>query len=513
MFATSDTPIPFWGSAASTKGGRDPLAVQNSSVVIYSNMITGITNVTARVRYNGFFCWLLTLIAKRLYIIDKSKVDNLSEQIKYIRRGELLLAYVMAYNFPLVTDVSGRIYADNHLESDILDLAKGADIENKGKEQIYWQNPYGVFGQYYVGVLTQLSLLFQPDAKHHTYRVTQEGFQLNELFRKCLSEELEDKFWNAIFTGMVSKNQLVDFKSISLHKIESDDELYDYQRIFCKSDREEIGGNAVNHRINSLKLLLKFIDGPGSSTDKRFIVLQFLQYNFQNVLDSNLNVTSEELSWFLYELNELSHAAYETFHFAILYKITTEPQPLEMVLDSIRNDLAEYKREYSDTTDIYELYKRIQAAHKSNDCGALVCNASYLLHQLYVLTEKYAEQLGEYSVSEGYDILHPGYAPALLARLDSGDEIVGNWEYVEKCIFYAINDHLKSSYSKSTIGQGLVHNYIVEDGLIWELRKPVPIRTSPRLQNALQYMEDMKWIDYSDNHYSILQRGNEILGK
>ena len=77
MYDLNEVPFPFWGAETTTKGGRDPLAVQNSSVVIYSNMITGITNVTARVRYNGFFCWLLTLIAKRLGKIDITKMNEI----------------------------------------------------------------------------------------------------------------------------------------------------------------------------------------------------------------------------------------------------------------------------------------------------------------------------------------------------------------------------------------------------------------------------------------------------
>ena len=72
---------------------------------------------------------------------------------------------------------------------------------------------------------------------------------------------------------------------------------------------------------------------------------------------------------------------------------------------------------------------------------------------------------------------------------------------------------MKSSYSKSSIGQGIVHNYMVEDGLIWQLRRPDPIRTSPRLQNVLQYIEDMKWIEQSGDCYKITKRGLKIIAK
>ena len=37
MYEANIAPFPFWGSNTNSKGGRDPLAVQNSSVVIYTN--------------------------------------------------------------------------------------------------------------------------------------------------------------------------------------------------------------------------------------------------------------------------------------------------------------------------------------------------------------------------------------------------------------------------------------------------------------------------------------------
>lgn len=66
MYNTDDKVKPFWAEFSSTAGGRDPLAIQNSSVVIYSQMVVGITNVTNRIRYNGFFCWMLDTISKNV---------------------------------------------------------------------------------------------------------------------------------------------------------------------------------------------------------------------------------------------------------------------------------------------------------------------------------------------------------------------------------------------------------------------------------------------------------------
>ena len=62
MFSSEESIEPFWAEYSGEASGRDPLAIQNSSVVIYSKMIIGITNVTNRIRYNGFFCWIFDII-------------------------------------------------------------------------------------------------------------------------------------------------------------------------------------------------------------------------------------------------------------------------------------------------------------------------------------------------------------------------------------------------------------------------------------------------------------------
>jgi len=111
MSYTNDEKIePFWAEFSSAASGRDPLAIQNSSVVIYTKMVVGITNVTNRIRYNGFFCWVFDTILQN---IDKK--NSLQEQIRYSRRAELLLAYMMVKNFEGITGVSGSAYAAKNL--------------------------------------------------------------------------------------------------------------------------------------------------------------------------------------------------------------------------------------------------------------------------------------------------------------------------------------------------------------------------------------------------------------
>lgn len=510
MYEPNEMPSPFWGAITNSKSGRDPLAVQNSSVVVYDNMIKGITNVTTRIRYNGFFCWLLTMIAERLQSLDPTKTDSLKEQIKHVRRGELLLAYSMQYNYPDITDgASGAIYVRRNYESDKIDLALGADVENK--PTVYWQNRLGVFGQYYIGVMTQLKLLYIPDSSHYTYRVTQEGLKLCNIFRKSLSKQDENLFWDSIHKGVIDKTELIRLKNIALHLIEDEEELAEYNHIFCQPDRTDITGHDVCHRINSIKLLMDYIRKEGAKVERRDMVLSFLKFNFQQVLKKNLKVSEEQLSWFLYELNELSHAAFEAFHFSVLYTATEEPHPLDIVLDKLEQDFKKVKGSRTASKDIYELYNNMLNAYDKGDFGNYLHLASCLLMTLYKAIKPHIAFLYDYALDQEYDVEHPGFAPALLIRLVQNHEYSGKWGFIEDCIYSAINDHLRSSYSKSSIGQGIVHNYMVDDGLIWQLRRVEPIRTSPRLQNVLRYIEDIKWIQRSGERYVLTERGMKIL--
>ncbi len=39
------------------KRGLDPLGLQNAGIVLYQDLVPGISNVTLRVRYFGLYCW------------------------------------------------------------------------------------------------------------------------------------------------------------------------------------------------------------------------------------------------------------------------------------------------------------------------------------------------------------------------------------------------------------------------------------------------------------------------
>ena len=81
--------LPQWTTKID-KRGLDPLGMQNAGVGLYQDLLPGISNITLRMRYYGFFCWLSDAYARRGVTTDFELWR------KWVRRAEALFALVCA---------------------------------------------------------------------------------------------------------------------------------------------------------------------------------------------------------------------------------------------------------------------------------------------------------------------------------------------------------------------------------------------------------------------------------
>ena len=482
------------------------MAVQNSSVVIYSTMIPGITNLTNRVRYMGFYCWLLNELLRTK---DSQKVITISlkEQIEYLRRAELLLAYVMVHLYGNnVTGVGGSNYASKHLH----DNSDGVDLIAGQKE--YWKNSLGVFGQYYIGVMSRLGLISPPDGEHSLYRVSSIGDGLDNKFKENIFGRLSSLFIRSVHDGYCSFDDLDRFGVFALHDIPAGQELNQYRQILTGSDAKFVPEKTYN-RLATFKLILNFIDKNNVYNNNS--VLPFLQDNFQNVVNNNLDVSNERIFWFIYELNELVHSAFEAFHYGLLYKTSDEPLPFEYVIQSIEADVNEWcqennVRKIDDLNlkrDIYDIYHQMA---KCRNSSCKMCIAMQLLYILDKTISPYYQKLGDMMTADD-TFSHFGYSPTLLPTLITKDKDMDIETFIYNSIIRAINIHTKSSFEKSSIDKGLVNNYLIDSDFIWQLRRTESIRTTPRIKNAIQYMIDIHWLSVKDNMLFLTVDGKKMI--
>jgi hypothetical protein len=520
-FSTEETVEPFWAEFSSAASGRDPLAIQNSSVVIYTKMVVGITNVTNRIRYNGFFCWIFDAILQK---IDKK--NSLQEQIRYSRRAELLLAYIMVKNYPDITGVSGSAYAANNITPTI-NLKKGADWEFKQKgEKVYWQNSQGIFGQYYSGVTRVLNLINHPNSQLdlNVYTLTGKGMELAQFFAENITDVECDLFLQSVLRGNIHESDLEKLKSFALHLIpENSLERNFYQKAMLAADDRK--AEPTFHRRETIKLLLAHLEQKKEGIDNP--VDSFLRDNYRSHQNELLLQKDTATAWYLFEINELIHVAYEHFHSCFLYFIETYPTLLDNNIDELvketleafdqvdtlngRKNIRQLSASMKDSKeDIYVFYNAMEKAFRVREFGKCLMYATNTMLQLQVNISKQIEQLKEFAAAPENNFNRIGYAIELIDELVVSQMELTINDYLRTILFKAINLHTFSSYSKTRIGQSLVHNFMIEDYLVWRLRETLPNRTTPRLQNVIQFLADLGWVKREGKVFSITDSGTKI---
>jgi hypothetical protein len=523
-YTTEDIIEPFWAEFSSAASGRDPLAIQNSSVVIYTKMVVGITNVTNRIRYNGFFCWIFDTILQN---IDKK--NSLQEQIRYSRRAELLLAYIMVKNFEGITGVSGSAYAAKNIVT-VISLKNGADWESKTENGpgLYWKFKLGVFGQYYSGVVRDLNLINHPNAQLNLniYTLTQKGKELAKAFEENIPKEERDLFWSSVYSGSIQESALANLKSFALHEIpEGSNERSFYEEAILAADNRK--AEPTFNRSETIKLILTHLSRQNEGVEN--LVSSFLRVNYLSHQNEGNLQKDAATAWYLFEINELIHVAFEHFHACFLYFIETHPTLLDQNIDALVKETLEafalestlegidsikqlVEQIENAEEDIYIAYDEMEKHFRTREFGTCLMHAVKTILHVQVNCNDQLKQLEEFAAAPENNFNRIGYAMGLIDELVISQRELSVQEYLKAIIIKAINLHTFSSYSKTRIGQSLVHNYMIEDYSVWRLRETLPNRTTPRLQNVLQYIMDIGWIKREGKVFTITEAGTKIIG-
>ncbi len=348
-----------------------------------------------------------------------------------------------------------------------------------------------------------------------------------EAFDKNIPTNESKLFLNCVFNGSVNEIDLAKMKSFALHIIpENSDENSFYKQMLLLNDDRKL--NPTYHRKNTIKLILQYLQNEEDGVE--YLSTSFLRHNYsENILLPKLkNDTSS--AWYLFEINEIAHVVFEHFHACFLYSLETYPLPLDESINSLIEEISlEFKTEKTNTKTktiqqlfieiqkeedgVYDYYFAMQKSFKEENFGACILNAIKTLLSLYNDCKEHIQQLEKFASLQENNFNRIGNSIDLFKDL-----IESKWEltissYSSAIILLAINTHTFSSYSKTKIGQSLVHNYMIEDNSVWRLRETEPNRTSPRLQNVAQYMIDVGWLKKEEKIIKITDVGIQILTK
>ena len=239
--------LPQWTSKID-KRGLDPLGMQNSGIVLYQALLPGISNITLRMRYYGFFCWLGDAYARRGVTTD----FELWRQ--FVRRAETLYALVCADATGEV-GIGGIDWADHRLQvgEDVIDFAEAAS--NDKNVTRYLIQSMGVFGAAYVTQMQEMGLF--EEGPNGIQRITADaGVLLANAFRASIGPEVEARFVAAIDAGKVARDALASLHAIIPSAIpDTSEERASYEKTLFGN-----GDNPMVHDVSrgaTLRLLLE----------------------------------------------------------------------------------------------------------------------------------------------------------------------------------------------------------------------------------------------------------------
>jgi len=190
---------PAW-TEYRNKNGLDPLGMQNSSVILYQSLLPGVSNVTLRMRYYGFYAWLCRTYATRLGNTDPE------EWKRFIRRAEALYA-LTAYRHGGEGGVAGIDWAQGALDdSDDTTPINFAAAAEPGSEDFYLKQAWGAYGAAYRSQLFEIGI-FDESEDHDLPLPSKIGDRLANAFEESAGKTAS-LFYDIIQRGNVTPNEL-----------------------------------------------------------------------------------------------------------------------------------------------------------------------------------------------------------------------------------------------------------------------------------------------------------------
>lgn len=509
-FDTTTFSEPFWAKSADFVRGRDPLGIQNSSISVYSILLPGMTNLTLRLRYYGFYLWLLE--EYHTLPSDNYFKQNARGQYNFIRRAELLLSYFMVNKFPTEQSVVGSNFAFKY-SSDLekkgfYNIALGADkFPETIKNSVYWDYTSGAFGQYYVGSLMALQLV---DIKTGGYfERTEKGKELANVYK----ESIEDKkaielFLKRIHEGKLYAKDLDIIVDFALNKdiTETSEEAF-YLNLLLDNDGEKFKntkGVLSNQRKDTIELFLTYLSANDVKDAWKDFPLTIYNANLKNHTEIKNDAS---LGWYYYYLNELVHFSLETTFWGMLVQMEEKQLNIIDFIETITQSVLEHEGDNFDdlgnltVAEVIEIVATFEANTsdyinfinenvKQNYFITGLCDGIFLLLKLYKESEITTAYLEQYTTDFAlFD--KNGNALTIFKNTITTNLDLKFPDFVRSITKSIINDHTAIAYRKMGNGEKNLLKFILEDNYLIHIETMTPNFTSPRTKTLYNFLIDL----------------------
>lgn len=517
---------PFWAKSGNFVRGRDPLGVQNSSISVYATLLPGMTNLTLRLRYYGMYLWLLD----EYHQLPNENIfkENIKSQYTFIRRAELITAFLMVNNYPNELSIIGNDFAKRNIDevkkNGFYDIALGAD-QNKDtiKGSVYWDYNSGALGQYYAGSLFALNLA---ESKDGYFKRTEEyGKLLADSYRKSLSEDTALLFLKRIKEGKLYLNDLKLLDEIKLNKnYKNTEEGAFYFKMLLSDDglkSKTASQKITSQRKESLYLFLNLINNG----DKNLDIYKLPLNCYLNCLDREKNEVSEaSFGWYYYYLNELAHHSLEAVFWGMLCEMDTRNYSVEQFLSVITKKICDYSKNIIEEniefliSDLHSLIDKenfktldyltkIDDSVKANNSLEGMANGIFILLCLYRDNQHKLHDINFYANDHFLDSKYGNVIQIFQTYIETSQELKYE-DFVCKFIHTLLNEHISVAYNKMGNGEKNLLKFIIEDNYLIHIETMRPNFTNPRIRTLLNFTIDLGLVD---NEIKLTALGTKLL--
>lgn len=490
--------------------GRDHLGMQATSVATYSYLVPGLTNLTQRARYYSYYPWLVEQYAKEVHS------TGISEFNKFIRRGELLFAFVSILNDQGQRGIVGSRFVKSYIRDygiprsgTAINLAEFADIA-KGKKT-YWQLRGGGFAQYYLGPLADIGLLSR-SKNHDIPIVTDAGRTVALNFGKSIGSEAETTILSSIKKGSIKYSDIEKYLTVIMpNQISATgQEAKNLLRHLIPDVNDKNGQN----RRETILAFINYLD-QDRIADQQYDLPKAIYYregNNKNKIEFVDNVESL-YGWRFYQINEYVHYALEYVFFYLLQILHDDggwipiKECVEKIkkeaFDEINNILPRMKNikqtmKVGSLARILKSYKNIPRRAKGTPDWLIpsedfaeknLAKALLLLMVMYVRHEDEVHELYEYGRKT--DILREGSFLDIFAFFQSETSTTLE-SFFSKLVYQkVVRKHLEVSYRKMSGDEKNTLKFQFDNNSLSGLEIVYPVLTSPRLTSVLNFLRDL----------------------
>jgi hypothetical protein len=328
--------FPEW-TELGQDSGIDPLGMQRPIEAIYQSLLPGVSTITLRFRYYAFFPWILKHYEDHIRHTDPA-IFRL-----FHRRCEILFALVCCRGEPEL-GIAGSDWARKKLDElsgqsevhAVIDFAVGADPESE-QNQRYLRNKGGAFGGIYASQMAEMELIITEGERNPIPVCTKRALPIATAFGASLGS-MADVFFEVVKAGSVSVaalDMLKEMKPAALlpgseeHRLLSD--------ILLGKAITPSAGDLMRRR--TMLMLLALADSLKRVPWVEDAKWQWFDSRAADGVETEATTDEDARSfWSLYQACDLTRLAYETILSAALILLESAPSrrlPLENLVDQL----------------------------------------------------------------------------------------------------------------------------------------------------------------------------------